>query len=131
MCSSLKVSRMRYLAWVAVLSLQLGIFVCGAGIDVCDAADASAQHSTQSLIHSFNQSLSQNELSQSPFQSDRSHSNTPIDTCAAHAAHVFLDQPIFNQAQPDTSIALVTLLASLNLPEIFHLIEQPPKFLHS
>jgi len=118
---------MHYLAWIAVFSLQLGMFVCGAGIDVCDAADAPAQTSVQI----FSQIPNQIEEAPSPSQSDNSHSNTPINTCAAHAAHVFLGQPAFNQTQPDTSIELVNLLASLNLPEILHLIEQPPKFLHS
>jgi len=107
------VSRMRYLAWIAVFSLQLGIFVCGAGIDVCHAADAPAQ------------------IQLSPSHSDTGQQSNPIETCAAHAAHVFLGQPLFNQSQPDTSIELVNLLVSLNLPEILHLIEQPPKFLHS
>jgi len=113
---------MRYLAWIAVLSLQLGMFVCGAGIDVCDAADAPAHISTQTS--------DQIEQVPSPVQSDHNHSNTPIDTCAAHAAHVFLGQPAFNQGQPDSSIESIHLLASLNLPEILHLIEQPPKTSH-
>jgi len=111
---------MRYLAWIAIFSLQLGMFVCGAGIDVCDAADAPAHISTQTS----------NQIEPSPTQSDSRHSNTPVDTCAAHAAHVFLGQPVFNQSQLDSSIESIHLLASLNLPEILHLIEQPPKTSH-
>jgi len=38
------VRTMRYLAWIAVFSLQLGMFVCGAGIDVCHAADTLGAH---------------------------------------------------------------------------------------
>jgi len=103
---------MRYLAWIAIFSLQLGMFVCGAGIDVCHAADAPAH------------------IQLSPSQSDTSHQAAPIETCTAHAAHVFLGQPAFHQSQPDMHIELVNVLTSLNLPEILHLIEQPPKTSH-
>ena len=119
---------MRYLAWIAVFSLQLGMFVCGAGIDVCQASDAPELASGQSLSLSIGPD---HELSPLSSSQTGNHSNTPVDTCAAHAAHVFLGQPVFHQAQPDAGIELVTLLASLNLPEIIHLIEQPPKLLHS
>jgi len=104
---------MRYLALMAVFSLQLGMFVCGAGIDVCHAADAPAQ------------------IQLSPLQSDTDHQASPLEVCSAHAAHVFLDQASFHQSQPEIQLEAVNLLASLNLPEILHLIEQPPKFLHS
>ncbi|RLL51731.1 hypothetical protein D8Y20_08570 [Mariprofundus sp. EBB-1] len=104
---------MRYLALIAVFSLQLGMFVCGAGIDVCHAADAPAQ------------------IQLSPSQSDTDHQTAPIEVCSAHAAHTFLGQLTFQPNQQDMHIEPVNLLASLNLPEIFNLIEQPPKFLHS
>ncbi|MFQ5346211.1 MAG: hypothetical protein ACE5DZ_09690 [Mariprofundus sp.] len=107
---------MRYLAWIAVFSLQMGMFVCGAGIDVCHAADVPAHV----------------ELSSSQSDNDHQDQNAPVDqTCAAHAAHVFLGQPAFHQAQPVIGLASPALLTSLNLPEILHLIEQPPRFLHS
>ncbi len=103
---------MRSLAWIAVFSLQMGMFVCGAGIDVCHAADTPAHIASS--------------------QSDTDHDSSPIDqTCAAHAAHVFLGQPAYDQGQADNGNKPVNLLASLNLPEISHLIEQPPRFLHS
>jgi len=103
---------MRSLAWIAIFSLQIGMFVCGAGIDVCHAADAPAHIASS--------------------QSDTDHDSSPIDqTCAAHAAHVFLGQPAYDQSQADNGNKPVNLLASLNLPEIYHLIEQPPRFLHS
>jgi len=103
---------MRYLAWIAVFSLQMGMFVCGAGIDVCHAADAPAHIASS--------------------QSNADHDSFPIDqTCAAHAAHVFLGQPVYAQSQPCAHPELVNRLASLNLPEILHLIEQPPRLLHS
>ena len=103
---------MRSLAWIAIFSLQMGMFVCGAGIDVCHAADAPAHIASS--------------------QSDTDHDSSPIDqTCAAHAAHVFLGQPAYDQSQADNGNKPVNLLASLNLPEIYHLIEQPPRFLHS
>jgi len=107
------VSRMRSLAWIAVFSLQMGMFVCGAGIDVCHAAADAPAHVESS-------------------QTNTDHDNVPVDqTCAAHAAHVFLGQPGNDQSQPDAHTGPVNLLASLNLPEILHLIEQPPKFLRS
>ena len=70
---------MRYLAWVAIFSLQMGMFVCGAGIDVCHAADAPAHiEATQS--------------------NDNSDAGAVDSTCAAHAAHVFLSPPIYIKA---------------------------------
>jgi len=103
---------MRYLAWMAVFSLQLGMFVCGAGIDVCHAADAPTHIASS--------------------QSDTDHSSSPIDqTCVAHAAHVFLGQSVHIHSQTCVHPEPANRLASLNLPEILHLIEQPPKFLHS
>jgi len=103
---------MRYVAWMAVFALQMGMFVCGAGIDVCHAADAPAH-----------------------IASSQSHTNqhsSPIDqTCAAHAAHVFLDQPVHTPSRPCAHPGPVNRLASLNIPEIIHLIEQPPRQLHS
>ncbi len=104
---------MRYLAWIAVFSLQLGIFVCGAGIDVCDAADAPSQIKLSSSL------------------ADKSHPNTPESTCAAHAAHVFLNQPLIQQMAEVRHIALITSLVDLTLSEIPHRIEQPPKLSHS
>jgi len=104
---------MRYLAWIAVFSLQMGMFVCGAGIDVCHAADAPA-HIASSQSGSTD------------------HDSSPIDqTCAAHAAHVFLGQQGNAQSQTCAHPGAVNRLASLNLPEILHLIEQPPKLSHS
>jgi len=103
---------MRYLAWVAIFSLQVGMFVCGAGIDVCHAADAPAHI----------------EASQSNNTSDTPSADS---NCAAHAAHVFLSLPIYNQGQPDNYATAVNLLLSLNLFEVHDLIEHPPKFLHS
>jgi len=37
---------MRYMTWIAIISLQMSMFVCGAGIDVCHAADAPAHIET-------------------------------------------------------------------------------------
>jgi len=103
---------MRYLAWVAIVSLQMGMFVCGAGIDVCHAADDPAHI----------------EGSQSTNNSD----TLPVDsTCVAHAAHVFLSLPIYNQSQSDNYTASVNTPLSLNLFEVHYLIDHPPKFLHS
>jgi len=103
---------MRYLAWVAIFSLQMGMFVCGAGIDVCHAADAPAHI----------------ESSQSPHPSDA----LPVDsTCAAHAAHVFLSPPVYNQSQFDSYTASVKTLISVNFFDVYSLIEHPPKTLHS
>jgi len=107
------VRTMRYLVWIAVFSLQLGIFVCGAGIDVCYADSNS----------------SQTQLT--PSQSGDDHPSTPINTCVAHAAHVFLSQPAFHPRQSDDAFALYNRLAAPNLLEISHLIEQPPKTSYS
>ncbi|PCI42631.1 MAG: hypothetical protein COB41_09270 [Proteobacteria bacterium] len=103
---------MRYLAWVAIFSLQMGMFVCGAGIDVCHAADAPAHI----------------EATQSNNNSDAA----PVDsTCAAHAAHVFLSPPTYNQSQSDNYATLVNAALPMNLFEVHYLIEHPPKLLHS
>lgn len=104
---------MRYLALIAVFSLQLGIFVCGAGIDVCHAADASAQ------------------IQLSSSQSDTGQQSAPLETCAAHAAHIFLAEPSSKGSQVGVHTAEVEHLVSLHLLDVSHLIEQPPKFLHS
>jgi len=114
---------MRILAWVAVFSLQLGMFVCGAGIDVCPAVDAPAQARLSPA------QLSPAQLS--PFHSDTGHQAAPIETCAAHAAHVFLGQAINNHGTYDLPLELVNIPTSLNFPEIAHFIDQPPKLLHS
>jgi hypothetical protein len=106
------VRSMRYLALIAVFSLQMGMFVCGAGMDVCHAADAPAHFESS--------------------QPNTDHGGALIDqACVAHAAHVFLGQPGQDQGEPETHVERAETLASLNLPEILHLIEQPPKFLHS
>jgi len=103
---------MRILAWVAIFSLQMGMFVCGAGIDVCHAAD------TPSHIASP--------------QTNHNHDSSPIDqTCSAHAAHVFLGQLINDKGISDMPLEQVNIPTSLNLPEIFRLIDQPPRLLHS
>ncbi|MDQ6996882.1 MAG: hypothetical protein Q9M82_05405 [Mariprofundus sp.] len=103
---------MRILVWVAVLSLQMGIFVCGAGIDVCQAADTTSHIASS--------------------QTDNNHDNSTVDqTCAAHAAHVFLGQAINNHGISAMPLEQVNIPASLNLPEIAHFIDQPPKLLHS
>jgi len=103
---------MRYLAWVAIFSLQMGMFVCGAGIDVCHAADAPAHI----------------EATQSNNSSD---AGVVDSTCAAHAAHVFLSPPIYNQSQSDNYATLVNAALPMNLFEVHYLIEHPPKLLHS
>jgi len=102
---------MRYLALIAVFSLQLSMFICGAGIDVCHAADTSAQI----------------QLS----QSDTGQQSAPLETCAAHAAHIFLTEPSSKGSQVDVHTAEVEHLVSLHLLDVSHLIAQPPKFLHS
>lgn len=103
---------MRYLAWVAIFSLQMGMFVCGAGIDVCHAADAPAHI----------------EASQTNNSSDAS----PVDsTCVAHAAHVFLALAIHDQSQSDYDTGSISTSLSLNLFEVYSLIEHPPRFLRS
>jgi len=106
-------SRMRYMAWIAIFSLQLGMFVCEAGVDVCHADETSSQ------------------IQLSPSQSDNDHATNSIDTCAAHAAHVFLGHTTFNYDESVHVIKSVGLLTSLNIPEFFLLIDQPPKPLHS
>jgi len=103
---------MRYMAWIAIISLQMSMFVCGAGIDVCHAADAPAHI----------------EATQSNNNSDAS----PVDsTCAAHAAHVFLSLPTYNQSQSDNYVTPANSLLPLNLFEVHYLIDHPPKLLHS
>jgi len=103
---------MRYLAWVAIFSLQMGMFVCGAGIDVCHAADVPAHI----------------EASQSDNTSDALSADP---TCAAHAAHVFLSLPTYNQSQSDNYAIPANSLLPLILFEVHYLIDHPPKTLHS
>jgi len=114
---------MRTLAWLALFSLQLGIFVCGAGIDVCHATGADTTLA-----------VTQSEMLQPAGllpPADNDHESSPIDqTCSAHAAHVFLGQPAFHKSPSDMHLEAINLLSSLNLPEVFHLIEQPPKASH-
>jgi len=104
---------MRYLAWLAIFSLQMGMFVCGAGIDVCHAADAPA-HVT----------VSQGDGNQSD-------SNGIDSICVAHAAHTFLWQESDAQGQIYTPNQRASLFMPFYFSEIFYLIEQPPKHLHS
>jgi len=103
---------MRYLAWIAIFSLQMSMFVCESGIDVCLASDTPAHvESTQASLD---------------------HSNFAIDaTCSAHAAHVFLGAPAHYQPQVFTHSKTTLWLTSLNILEFSNRIEQPPKPFHS
>ena len=101
---------MRYLAWVAVFSLQIGMFVCGMGVDVCHAADTTAD----------------SQLSQ-PLHSDQQPSSGVDQTCAAHAAHLFLNTPPFHQQACSLRLEPLRFFTSITLPEILQRIEQPPK----
>jgi len=90
----------------------MSMFVCGAGIDVCHAADAPAHIEAT--------------------QSSNSSDVLPVDsTCAAHAAHVFLSLPTCNQSQSDNYATPANSLLALNLFEVHYLIDHPPKLLHS
>ena len=103
---------MRYMAWIAIISLQMSMFVCGAGIDVC--------HATYAPAHI--------EATQSSDNSDV----VPVDsTCAAHAAHVFLSPPIYNQSQSDSYNTPANTWLAMNFFEVHSLIEHPPKILYS
>jgi len=103
---------MRYLAWIAIFSLQWGMFVCGAGIDVCHASEPSYVESQKN--HSSHES------------------STAEDTvCVAHAAHVFFWQESPEQQQSYRHAQRVDLPTILYFSEVFSLIEQPPKRLHS
>ncbi len=108
---------MRLLAWLAVFSLQLGMFVCGAGIDVCHAADASMVSNEASLLPDM--------------PTDDDADVTPSDqVCTAHAAHVFLGAAVPTGAKVLPHIDVAMFPVALQLPECDHLIEQPPKFAH-
>jgi len=104
---------MRYLAWIALFSLQLGMFVCEAGVDVCHASTASSQ------------------VQGSTSESSDEHTINPTNTCAAHAAHIFLAPVAFAHDESNHVSESISLLVSLNIPEVFSFIEQPPKSLHS
>ena len=101
---------MRYLAWIAVFSLQLGIFVCEAGVDVC--------HDTNSIQCSLS-------------SSDDDHASVPSESCVAHAAHAFLGYIVFQYDEPDLELVPMGLFTSLATSEVFLLIEQPPKQMRS
>ncbi len=112
------VYHMRLLAWLAVFSLQLGMFVCGAGIDVCHAADASMVSNEASLLPDM--------------PADDDADVAPSDqVCTAHAAHVFLGVAVPTGAKALPHIDVAMFPAALQLPECDHLIEQPPKFARS
>jgi len=103
---------MRYLAWIAIFSLQLSMFVCEAGIDVCFASDVPAYA----------------ETTQSTPNHDEHLTDAP---CSAHAAHTFLSQLHGFQGQPPEHHKATVLLTSLIIPDFFKRIEQPPKTSHS
>ncbi len=107
------VALMRYLAWIALFSLQLGMFVCEAGVDVCHASSNSSQ------------------VQGSPSESGGEHTVNPPNTCASHAAHIFLAPVEFTHDESNHVAESISLLVSLNIPEVFSFIEQPPKGLHS
>ncbi|MDX8413317.1 MAG: hypothetical protein R8J85_04445 [Mariprofundales bacterium] len=99
---------MRTISWVAIFCLQIGIFTCSMGIDVCQAADSSSHIATS--------------------QSDSSHHGALIDaSCVAHAAHIFADLSPQNSSQADAHVAKIKVFTSLALPEVLHAIEHPPK----
>jgi len=103
---------MRYLAWVAMLSLQMGMFVCGAGFDVCPTSGTSSYMETQQ---------------------DSSNSNTTASdsVCVAHALHVFLWQESPEQYMPYVHAKRSETSLVSHISEVFSLIEQPPKRLYS
>jgi len=105
--------QMRYMAWIAFFSLQMGMFICSVGIDVCHAAGAPTQIQLSSSQH------------------DSDQQSAPLETCAAHAAHTFLVQISLKDIQAHTHIAEAERVLALQLLDVSHLIEQPPKFLHS
>ncbi len=103
---------MRYIAWIAIISLQMSMFVCGAGIDVCHASNAPAHI----------------EASQSNPDSD----SVPADqVCAAHAAHVFLGYISDEKSAVTAQVKVANFLMVLHIPEVLNLIEQPPKYVYS
>jgi|UPI0003655648 hypothetical protein len=99
---------MRYLAWIAIFSLQLSIFVCEAGVDVCSASDV----------------ITHIETTQSTPTHDQHATDTP---CSAHAAHTFLGQSNGFHGQSSEHRKPMTTLTSLSIPDFFKQIEQPPK----
>jgi len=103
---------MRFMSWIAIFCLQIGIFTCSMGIDVCQASDG-ASYVTNS-------------------QSDGAHDDLPAgSTCIAHAAHVFVGLPAHQDSQSDAHIAKIRVFVSLALPDILHAIEHPPKLSYS
>jgi len=104
---------MRYLALIAVISLQLSIFVCESGIDVCHTDGATSQVQLYS------------------YQSDAEQGSSSVEPCSAHAAHTFLAENFLQERQVYIQIEGVENLASLQNLEFYHLIEQPPKTSHS
>jgi len=51
--------------------------------------------------------------------------------CQIHASHVFTDQKPFIMSDSETFPERIYHLATLNLVNVPHLIEHPPRFLHS
>jgi len=107
------VASMRYLAWIAIFSLQLGMFVCEAGVDVCHASSVLSQ------------------VQEASSESKGESTVDPTKTCAAHAAHTFLSPVACSHDDPSHVATSIDFLGLLNVPEVFSFIEQPPKALHS
>jgi len=104
---------MRYWAWLAIFSLQIGMFVCGSGIDICHANAAPV-------------SVKISHVDANPEKS------SDVDAvCVAHAAHVFFWQETDDQIQINGHPKRTSFFITQYIPEFFNQIEQPPKSLHS
>ncbi|GMQ99558.1 MAG: hypothetical protein BMS9Abin18_0376 [Zetaproteobacteria bacterium] len=104
---------MRTLALIAFIGLQLSMFTCETNIHIDHLNDTTSQ--IVQLHNGVN--------GPGTGLMDRA--------CQIHASHVFTDQKPFIMGDSETFPERIYHLATLNLVNVPHLIEHPPRFLHS
>jgi len=104
---------MRALALIAFIGLQLSMFTCGIDIHVDHLDDTTSQIAH---LHDGKGIPGHGLMDQA---------------CQIHASHVFMDQKPFILAGSETPPERIYRLRTLNLVNVPHLIEHPPRLLHS
>jgi len=95
------------------MGLQLSMFTCGFAIYVDHLDDTTSQ-----IAHLNNSANDQG-------------TGLMDQSSKIHASHVFTDQKSFILGDSETFPERIYHLATLNLVNVPHLIEHPPRFLHS
>ncbi|MDQ6959212.1 MAG: hypothetical protein Q9M24_08905 [Mariprofundaceae bacterium] len=103
---------MRALALIAFMGLQLSMFTCGTDIHIDHLDDTTSQ-----IVHSHN-------------GADQGTGLMDL-VCQIHASHVFTEQKTFIMGDSESLPERLYHLATLNIVNVPHLIEHPPRFLYS